>query len=90
MEGALEWEYDEPEQATEAAVAGNGAGSLAARLAALGVLDPAVPAAAAAAAGKRRHEQIGAEIIQVRPGFVEVALSTVLCEPHIPFPARSC
>jgi len=69
LEGALEWEYDEPEQATEAAVAGIGAGSLAARLAALGVLDPAVPAAAAAAAGQRRHEQIGAESIQGRPGM---------------------
>lgn len=64
MEGALEWGYDEPEQATEPAAVGP-AGSLAARLAALGVLDPAVPAAAAAAAGKRRHEQIGVEIIQV-------------------------
>ncbi|KAI7836969.1 hypothetical protein COHA_009153 [Chlorella ohadii] len=57
-------QQQQPVVATEAAVAGNGAGSLAARLAALGVLDPAVPAAAAAAAGKRRHEQIGAEIIQ--------------------------
>ncbi|PRW20390.1 hypothetical protein C2E21_9022 [Chlorella sorokiniana] len=63
MGGGLEWQYDEPEQATEPAAV-VGAGSLAARLATLGVLDPAVPAAAAAAAGKRRHEQIGAEIIQ--------------------------
>ena len=73
MEGALEWGYDEPEQVTEpAAASAPGAGSLAARLAALGVLDPAVPGAAAVAAGKRRHEQIGAEIIQVRVAGVVV------------------